>query len=92
MRQIDGDKLLEHVYFDDLDTREKIAEMIQNAPEVKQIWSMPPHEAFLEIVKHTSNLEALAELTSYLTAYLEARGMYEKSFCNFALRLAADRV
>lgn len=77
MRQIDADELMEHVYRDELDTRDKIAKMIENAPEVEQIWSMPPHKAFLEIVEHvehTTNLCALEELTKYLTAYLEARG------------------
>lgn len=36
MRLIDGDELIEHVYRDRLDSRELIAEMIQNAPTVKQ--------------------------------------------------------
>ena len=35
-RMIDADELMEHVYRDRLDSRELIAEMIQNAPTVKQ--------------------------------------------------------
>ena len=32
MRLIDADELMEHVYRDRLDSRERIAEMIENAP------------------------------------------------------------
>lgn len=34
MRLIDADELMEHVYRDKLDSRELIAEMIENAPTV----------------------------------------------------------
>ena len=36
MRLIDADELMEHVYRDRLDSRELIAEMIQNAPTVEK--------------------------------------------------------
>lgn len=36
MRLIDADELMEHVYRDRLDTRERIAEMIANCPTIKQ--------------------------------------------------------
>lgn len=35
MRPIDADELMEHVYRDKLDSRELIAEMINNAPTAK---------------------------------------------------------
>ena len=37
MRLIDADELLEHAYRDRLDTRERIADMIENAPTVNTI-------------------------------------------------------
>lgn len=37
MRPIDADELLEHVGRDRLDTRERIMEMINNAPTIKEI-------------------------------------------------------
>ena len=37
MRLIDADELLEHAYRDRLDTRERIADMIRNAPTVKTV-------------------------------------------------------
>lgn len=37
MRPIDADELLEHVYRDRLDSRELIAEMINNAPTIEEI-------------------------------------------------------
>lgn len=35
MRLIDADELMEHVYRDKLDSRELIAQMIENAPTVR---------------------------------------------------------
>jgi len=35
MRLIDADELMEHVYRDKLDSRELIAEMVENAPTIK---------------------------------------------------------
>lgn len=46
MRTIDADELLEHVYRDKLDTREAIAEMVNNAPTVYEgglIWLCPKY-------------------------------------------------
>ncbi len=36
MRLIDADNLMEHVYRDRLDSRELIAEMVENAPTIKE--------------------------------------------------------
>ncbi len=38
MRLIDADELMEHVYRDKLDSRELIADMVNNAPTIE-----PPH-------------------------------------------------
>ena len=40
MRPIDADELMEHVYKDKLDSRELIANMIDNAPTVTSIFEM----------------------------------------------------
>ena len=37
MRLIDADELMEHVYRDKLDSRELIAEMVNNAPSVMDV-------------------------------------------------------
>ena len=36
MRLIDADELMEHVYRDRLDSRERIADMIRNAPTIEE--------------------------------------------------------
>lgn len=40
MRLIDADELMEHVYRDKLDSRELIANMINNAPTITSIFEM----------------------------------------------------
>ena len=44
MRLINADELVEHAWRDKLDSREKIVEMIQNAPTVKEIPTKIPLE------------------------------------------------
>ena len=39
-RLIDADELMEHVYRDKLDSRELIADMVNNAPTVTSIFEM----------------------------------------------------
>ena len=46
MRLIDADELIEHVWRDRLDSRELIAEMIDNAPTVKVISTNIPISIF----------------------------------------------
>lgn len=45
MRLIDGDELLEHAYRDRLDTRERIADMIRNAPTIDYVVQKLPIRA-----------------------------------------------
>lgn len=45
MRLIDGDELLEHAYRDRLDTRERIADMIRNAPTIDYVVQKVPIRA-----------------------------------------------
>lgn len=45
MRLIDADELLEHAYRDRLDTRERIADMIRNAPTIDYVVQKVPIRA-----------------------------------------------
>ena len=56
MRLIDATELMEHVYRDELDSRELIAQMINNAPTVRTM-----------IVRHGKWLRQ--KFSEYLTAY-----------------------
>lgn len=51
MRLIDADELMEHVYRDKLDSRELIAEMIENAPTVTGVFSVSEMEKMCEELK-----------------------------------------
>lgn len=50
MRLIDADELMEHVWRDKLDSRELIAEMINNAPTVKDIPTNIPISIFERLI------------------------------------------
>ena len=50
MRIIDADKLMEHVWRDKLDSSELIAEMINNAPTVKEIPTNIPIDVFEKLI------------------------------------------
>lgn len=50
MRLIDADELIEHVWRDRLDSRELIAEMINNAPTVKDIPTNVPISVFEQLI------------------------------------------
>lgn len=50
MRLIDADELMEHVWRDKLDSRELIAEMIDNAPTVKEIPTKIPINIFEQLI------------------------------------------
>lgn len=59
MRLIDADELMEHVYRDRLDSRELIAEMIQNAPTVEKDdelkWMCEELKAHIEYLKRQND-------------------------------------
>jgi len=50
MRLIDADELIEHVWRDKLDSRELIAEMIENAPTVKKMPTKIPLDVFEQLL------------------------------------------
>lgn len=50
MRLIDADELMEHVWRDKLDSRELIAQMVENAPTVKEITTKIPINLFERLV------------------------------------------
>lgn len=50
MRIIDADELIEHVWRDKLDSRELIAEMINNAPTIKEIPTNIPIDIFEKLI------------------------------------------
>ena len=54
MRLIDADELMEHVWRDKLDSRELIAEMIDNAPTVKEIPTKIPINIFEQLISQQS--------------------------------------
>lgn len=54
MRLIDADELMEHVWRDKLDSRELIAEMIDNAPTVKEIPTKIPINIFKQLISQQS--------------------------------------
>lgn len=51
MRLIDADELIEHAYRDRLDSRELIADMINNAPTVKEIPINVPLDLIIKALK-----------------------------------------
>ena len=60
MRLIDADELIEHAWRDKLDSRELIAEMITNAPTIKEIpTKIPIHifERLLELAQESEDKE-----------------------------------
>lgn len=50
MRLVDADELMEHVWRDKLDSRELIANMIDNAPTVKEIPTKIPISIFEQLI------------------------------------------
>lgn len=50
MRLIDADELIEHAWRDKLDSRELIAQMIENAPTIKEIPTKIPIDIFDKLV------------------------------------------
>lgn len=56
MRLIDADELLEHVYRDKLDSRELIAQMVENAPTIKEIPIMIPIDIFERLLELTGKV------------------------------------
>lgn len=50
MRLVDADELMEHVWRDKLDSRELIAQMIENAPTIKEISTKIPIDIFKKLV------------------------------------------
>ena len=50
MRLIDADELMEHAWRDKLDSRELIAEMIDNAPTAKEIPVKIPINVFEQLI------------------------------------------
>lgn len=50
MRLIDADELMEHAWRDKLDSRELIAQMIENAPTVKGISTKEINEISLDVI------------------------------------------
>ena len=57
MRIIDADELMEHVWRDKLDSRELIAEMINNAPTVKEISTNIPIDVFDKLISQEPKTE-----------------------------------
>lgn len=60
MRLIDADELMEHVWRDKLDSRELIAEMIDNAPTVKEISTKIPIDIFEKLVSQEPCEDAIS--------------------------------
>lgn len=56
MRLIDADELIEHAWRDKLDSRELIAEMINNAPTVKDITTQIPISIFEKLISQESKI------------------------------------
>lgn len=54
MKIIDADELMEHVWRDKLDSRELIAEMINNAPPVKEISAKIPIDILEQLISQKS--------------------------------------
>lgn len=66
MRLIDADELMEHVWRDKLDSRELIAEMIDNAPTAQLI---SPKQKIGRWIGHREHCENLGVIPSGLGAY-----------------------
>ena len=62
MRLIDADELMEHVWRDKLDSRELIAEMIVNAPTIKDIPTTIPIDIFKQLLSQHPNEKVLDEI------------------------------
>ena len=65
MRLIDADELIEHVWRDKLDSRELIAEMIEDAPIVKEIPTKIPLDVFEQLLSmHLNETSVLDKIRS----------------------------
>jgi len=100
MRLIDADELIEHVWRDKLDSRELIAEMINNAPTVKEIPTKIPISIFEELiskcVEHDLKAysdganEILDKIRSEINqAYCDITNDYDRGR-NYGLYMAAE--
>lgn len=84
MRLIDADEIMEHVWRDKLDSRELIAEMIDNAPTVKKISTEIPINIFEQLILQQQK-------TGYWISDLHSEGAcefiewyyYKCSICNY---------
>lgn len=56
MRLINADELMEHVWRDKLDSRELIAQMVENAPTIKEIPIMIPIDIFERLLELTGKV------------------------------------
>lgn len=76
MRPIDADELMEHVYRDKLDSRELIAQMIENAPTVRDDAEMIKNNLLnaLEYEKKL-NQQILGRLDAHRDIIKEMTGM-----------------
>ena len=69
MRLIDADELMEHAWRDKLDSRELIAEMIDNAPIVKEIPTKIPINVFEQLISRNSVIDKIRAEIEELQTY-----------------------
>ena len=69
MRLIDADELMEHAWRDKLDSRELIAEMIDNAPTVKEIPTKIPINVFEQLISRNSVIDKIRAEIEELQTY-----------------------
>ena len=65
MRLIDADELIEHAWRDKLDSRERIAEMIENAPTIKVIPTKIPIDIFEQLVSQAPKMGHWIDTDNY---------------------------
>lgn len=91
MRLIDADELLEHAYRDKLDSRELIANMINNAPTVKEIPTKIPIDVFEKLVSKEPNIRHCKDCKWWRDSDgVYRRGVHAESKCPINTKVVLD--
>lgn len=67
MRLVDADELIEHAWRDRLDSRERIANMIEKAPTVKEINMKVPLEIMIKALEQKQKTDVLDKIREEIT-------------------------
>lgn len=90
MRLIDADELIEHAWRDKLDSRELIAQMIENAPTIKEIPTKIPIDIFerlLELAESKIIEKARAEIEQTRKMYFDMNDIDWVNGCDYVLSM-----